>query len=407
MTSKTLRSSFLAGSTVALSILLMVTKAPLSVWLLCAALVLCVATMLASSAAREVLLTLTSVVFALCIVEYVGVLTEPKVVLDIEQGLAAPRLAVGWGPQREGVYRARELLNGRLVYDVRYTIDDRRFRKVHAGGTGPAVAFLGDSFIFGVGVDDADTLPQRFADIEGRKLPVYDLGIGAYSPAQVLASMQLGLDDDLLGRSELLVQFLAPWHAERSSCRRSWTVEAPRYERAGDGVRFAGVCRTPPLNSLKTSAFYRSFIEPRIGLVTDDDIALLVAITKETVKLAREKYHKPMIIYYKREQAFLKRLHWTDDEIIAALSAAGADVLDYSLPDEDDAKYRIVGEAHPTGAANQVHAEVLASHLRQAYPTLAATAALSRDTAKSAAADRPLLIRQRAPQEKRADSASP
>lgn len=354
------------------------------VWLSCGAFVVLVATIRARGVAQQLLLTLTSIAIAGCALEYAGVLTEPKVELDVGKDLAGPRLALGWGPEHEGVYPAREVVNGRLVYDVHYTVDGRLFRKVEAGTSGPATTFLGDSFIFGVGLDDAETLPQRFADLEDRSLPVYDLGIGAYSPAQVLAMMQLGINDDLFAKSELLVQFVAPWHAERVACRRSWTLFAPRYRKVDDGVRPNGVCVRPPLDGLlRTSAFYRSYVEPRVEAVNDDDVALLVAITQETVRLAREKYHKPMIVYYKREPSFLKRLHWTDESIMAALRSAGADVLDYSLPGENEPRYRIVGDSHPTGLANEVHAEVLAAALRRSYPQLMATGALNRQTANS------------------------
>ena len=355
---------------------LVLVKAKVIVWLMSLFCLFVFATIFTRSRLQNTLLTLASLTFVLCVLEGAGIFIDPRIRLVQQAGLEVPKLVVGWGPAAAGVYTMVKTKGGHPLYDVRYTVDEDGHRLVQAGTTGPATTFLGDSFVFGVGLNDADTLPQLFADLEGRRLPVVNLGVGGFSPAQILAMMQTGIVDDDIKRSELLVQFVAPWHAERTACTKDWVAGAPRYGIVQGKVRFTGVCGTPPFEFLKQSAFYDQFIQPRVQTIFDKDIALLVAITTETIRLARDKYHKPMIIYFKREPAFLHRLSWTDDAIIAAWRAQGADVLDYSFDKDATDSYRFPFDGHPLRVANIIHAQVLARHIEERYPDSAAAEAL-------------------------------
>ena len=100
---------------------------------------------------------------------------------------------VGWGPQRPGPFRATRSFNGRKVYDVTYTIDSNLNRQTLAGEAGKGIAVFGNSFIFGEGLEDHQTLPQQLADLQQRRSPIYNLGFGAYNPAQALAQLQTGV----------------------------------------------------------------------------------------------------------------------------------------------------------------------------------------------------------------------
>lgn len=315
----------------------------------------------------------------LCVIEIATMLSEPQLVstttnLDNSAGdLVGHRQIVGWGPTAAGRYRVKHVLNGRLVYDVVYTIDSNMLRKTEAGSEGEGVVFLGDSFIFGEGIEDNETLPQQFADLEGHKAPVYNLGFSAYSPAQALAEMRAGLYDKQLLNSRLIVEFVAPWQAERVSCKAPYVVDAPRYVQIDGQVVQHDNCVRAPASSLGYFSSYR-FVQSIIPVITDDDIAIFTAVTREVIRLAREKYKKPIVIYYLRDPAYLRWLHdWNDDKIVQSLRIVGAEVISYEFP--RGPKYRIADDGHPTGFENASCARKLFDFLRKEFPNIETTAA--------------------------------
>ena len=329
-------------------------------------------------------LTLASLAFVLCVLEGAGLYVEPKIVFDHGPGLVSPRPEVGWAPAHPGTFHDRKIVDGRLSFDVSYTIDGNLFRAIDAGKTGPAVSFLGDSFVFGTGVNDPDTLPQQFADLEGRALPVYSLGIPAYSPAQSLVTMQTGISDALLKTSELLVEFMAPWHAERTACKVDWVQTAPRYIVVDGALRRDGACSTTELNILQKSHFFKSFVMPRLNTNNDADFMRLLAVTKETIRLAHDKYRLPIILYYLNDPAPFRGTSWNDARVVKELEDAGAKVLPYNIPNQYKAPYLIPDDSHPTGLANAIHAARLATYIEQTFPDLSAARALAQRHAEAA-----------------------
>jgi hypothetical protein len=296
---------------------------------------------------------------------------EPRLVstaysLDNPRGdLFGRRPIVGWGVTAPGRYRSKHVINGRLIYDAIYTINDALLRKVDSGVSGKGTAFVGDSFIFGDGLQDGETLPQQFADLEGRKAPVYNLGFSAYSPAQALAEMRAGLYDTQLKNSRVIVEFVAPWQAERVTCKSPFVLDAPRFLKVDGNVVQKGRCPSSPLNYFSIYRYLQSFVP----VVTDNDIDIFTAVTQAVVRLAREKYKVPVVIYYLRVPKYFNRLHdWNDDKVLNSLRAVGAEILEYDIP--PDPKYRIRGDGHPTRFENALCARKLIDFLRKKYPDI-------------------------------------
>jgi hypothetical protein len=313
---------------------------------------------------QNLFLAATVLFLALLVAEATAMMFE-RHEFRTERNFAGPRLIVGWGPLHPGRFRAQRTVNGKAIYDVFYTFDDRLLRKTHSGSSGDGIAFFGDSFIFGEGIEDSQTLPQQFADLEGRRYPVYNLAYLAYNPAQALAEMQTGVFDDLLAKSGVFVEFVAPWHAGRTTCKDYFVRLAPSYVIAGDRVLFQGYCE-PRISPLTYFSTYRTFFQPRFWIITDNDVATLVQVTEETIRMAAEKYKKPIVIYYLRNPGFLRRLHWTDDQIMDEFRSAGAKVLDYAL--DDDSRYSIPNDGHPSPLANRVRANRLLTFLQHEFP---------------------------------------
>ena len=86
----------------------------------------------------------------------------------------------GWIPRPAATIRGVRARDGRVIYDATYTLDAVG-RRITPGGDGPGdtILFLGDSFTFGDGVADADTLPARFAAATAGAFQVVNLGVSA------------------------------------------------------------------------------------------------------------------------------------------------------------------------------------------------------------------------------------
>ncbi|MGH9677151.1 MAG: SGNH/GDSL hydrolase family protein, partial [Candidatus Acidiferrum sp.] len=173
---------------------------------------------------RNGLVVLASLTFGLCVIEAVAILLEPKTSITITKGWSVRRPVIGWGPEHAGRFHAeRRDPTGAVIYFADYTIDANLLRQTTSGEKGPAIVFFGDSYTFGDGVNDAETLPQAFADLLDRKERVLNLGFTGYGPQQFLRELETGLFDPLIGsRPRLFIFMTAAWHAERTACKASW-----------------------------------------------------------------------------------------------------------------------------------------------------------------------------------------
>jgi hypothetical protein len=88
---------------------------------------------------------------------------------------------------------AKRVRDGSVYYDVTYTVDDFG-RRVVPGGGGPYSSysiFVGDSFTYGDGVEDAETLPAAYARLHP-DVHVYNYGFHGAGPYDVLARLETG-----------------------------------------------------------------------------------------------------------------------------------------------------------------------------------------------------------------------
>ena len=312
---------------------------------------------------RNAAVVVTSVLLCLAAIEAFAVIEYPRPINIHTPDLWAQQAVLGWGSRHPGVFHHTEFdakTGGRLV-DVDYTIDEHLNRKVGSAPDGPAVAFFGDSFTFGLGLPDADTLPQAFADLTGRVVRVTNLGFPGYGPQQFLRALETGLHDGLLQPSRLFVFQTAAWHAERSSCIVDFVKHAPRYRVIGGRPELAGSCRWWSALSrslFAASATYRAFVAPLVERVRPSDIELYLAIIARAAELAREKYGVPTAILYIPYPDYAERAGISDDEIMRRLRDHGLIVIDGALDPSafPGQPLLIPGDGHPTAVANRARA---------------------------------------------------
>ena len=291
-----------------------------------------------------------------------------------DSGLSRRVPLVGWGPVKPGVFRVFKTgVDGRPIFDTHVTIDEHLVRKTVPSEGARPIAFFGDSWIYGDGIDDEGTLPQAFADLNGGRIPVLNLSFAGWSPAQNLMALREGLYAKLIDSPRRFILFTSPFHLERTACRGAYlTSQAPRFVRYGDGVRFAGPCvpasspLVPLMRIVRRFALYGR-IEPLLAMPRRDDVLTYIKIIEAFGAEAKASYGVgTTVLFAPFEDKYLKDTGYTEARIVDALRGAGLDVLVDHLPEiADQSLYQIPGDGHPTALANRARAEEIEAHLRE------------------------------------------
>jgi hypothetical protein len=322
---------------------------------------------------RDGFVVLASLAVGLCVVEGVATVLEPKTLLNETKGWSVARPVIGWGPEHPGRFHAerRDPKTGAVIYLADYTIDANLLRQTISSEKGPTIVFFGDSFTFGQGVNDAETLPQLFADLLDRKQRVLNLGFSGYGPQQFLRELETGLFDHLIGAQPRLFVFMTfAEHAERTACKPFWVRRAPRYALENGGVALKGACYDDlslrVREWLEDMASYRWLFEPYRQKLTHEDVELYVRILLAAVNQAKEKYGVATLIPYIPVGDYLKGTGFDDNEIVQRLRDGGATVVDVSLiEDESTGALTFKGDGHPTPSANRLRAVTLKNYVEQ------------------------------------------
>ncbi len=234
----------------------------------------------------------------------VAVLFFPRVVTDRPgQSFTVDDKLFGYAP-RPGI-RARVSLRrfGRTIVDARYTIDRHGFRATRASTdpAAPTVIFVGDSYTFGDGLGDADTLPQRYADITGQR--VINAAFSGYGANQVLRLVQSDrLDPVIVGGGPRLFAFpvidanlrrIDPQLAQHR-------VGTPHYDLIDGNLRFVGPFY-PGLAGALVKLASRSAIVSGIGdlLVaapSERGAELFGAMVQQASLTARSQFHARFLV---------------------------------------------------------------------------------------------------------------
>ena len=254
--------------------------------------------------------------------------------------------------------------DGRMIYDAIYTIGDDGFRVTPLDPTsGDKIVFYGDSFTFGEGLNNDETLPYYVAQLTGR--PVKNYGFHGYGVQQPLAILKSDLDTS--GSVNFLLT--APWHAERAACKVFYSAGSPKYEIAADGsVVQTGLCRMittlGPLGKIiNLSNLYQLYLATRSTEVTDADYDRYLAIIGDMARISRERGQKFVIGFIRADESLFKGTHFTNEKILDRLRTMADEVVDLTLAprneDLDPKYYHDASDKHPSALANQARAKIL------------------------------------------------
>jgi hypothetical protein len=228
--------------------------------------------------------------------------------------------------------------------------------------------FFGDSFTFGVGVDDRETMPYVVGTLSGYR--VYNFAYQGYGPHQMLAAIERGLVSRVVRCQPraAIYQVIAdhPW---RAAGWAPWDQHGPRFVLGKDGPVYVGPFDISPFGKppawerlLNRSRAYQRFVGPR---VRDKDITLFVAI----VAASRDRLHDlyPTASFHvilwdtrsasaviRREAEGLQRAGINPQLVSAMLPGFADDPLAYELDPSD---------SHPNATADRLIARFVVGHV--------------------------------------------
>lgn len=278
-----------------------------------------------------------------------------------------------------GVFTAQKFAaNGDVIYDTTFTIGKDGFRvtpqyeskQIHR------INFLGDSFTFGEGVADNQTMAYFTGDLANKQpgqklspLQVKNYGIHGWGVHQSLAILQSKLDH----QADVQFVLTAPWHASRVACADFYTLGSPKYKLESSGlVKRDGYCRSfawvehspKALRGLITSSKIFNLIQESLLVTNDQDkqIDLYLGILKTIQAEAKSSGEQLIIGFIKADdQWFIGS--YTNEKILAELQASGIRVLDMTLAKKNELlvrKYYLHDQdKHPTGLANFERSKLL------------------------------------------------
>jgi hypothetical protein len=146
---------------------------------------------------------------------------------------------VGYIPKANKRATERELVGDRAIYDVAYTTGPDHFRVVPdaADKSEACVLLFGDSFTFGIGVNDDETFAAQIVKRSAGRVTVKNLAVGGWGPHQFLAGLQSGrFQRAVTCRPTDAIYLMIPTHIYRSiGADNNWDTHGPRYRLGPDG----------------------------------------------------------------------------------------------------------------------------------------------------------------------------
>ncbi len=279
-----------------------------------------------------------------------------------------PALAFRQLPDRRA--RATAVKNGRAIYDVVYTTDAHGFRALppYSGPPGDTpVLILGDSFAFGAGLPDEQTLALYLRELSGAKLQPVNLAVKGYGLHQVLRQLEIGEPLKSGHRSfPWAVLSIVDDHVLRVAGRVQWLHDSPRYVVDSDDRLVArGTWEQPSafLESLIVGSRLFDVAWKAFEVDEAGEQRLFVRILREIkTKLAADYGARLVVLYYSGETWHGDLSGWRD-MMVPLLCRADVTVLDVNAllpqPAPPIDRFYMPDDGHPTALLNQTIASAL------------------------------------------------
>lgn len=266
--------------------------------------------------------------------------------------------------------------SGKTIYDVYYTIDKehRRITSADSENIRNILLCFGDSFMFGEGLQDNETLPYFLGQFTA-KHGVYNLSFIGYGPQQMLALFDRNLIPQKLENAHVvsLYGFLGEpriSHVDRaigSFHTYDWTRHFPCYEIDSSGnVHYDGdFKKTHPMRSALFSILQKSVALKRLGFnypfyLRQSDFTLVGEILKKAQQTHEKLFGNNdfYVVFYP------SKYRATNERVIKELNRLGVKYLDYTdVKQFLTPEYRIPGDEHPNTIWNRELAKLIVNDL--------------------------------------------
>ncbi|MBI2432545.1 MAG: hypothetical protein HYV26_06720 [Candidatus Hydrogenedentes bacterium] len=276
---------------------------------------------------------------------------------------------LGYWPKAGFTGRERKWRGHETVYDVGYTFDEQHRRRSPLppeAAPDQFALFFGDSFTFGQGVEDGETLPSQFAAAAPAYRP-YNYGCGGYGPQNLWVQVhrKAFAAEITETRGIAVYTFIEPQLLRATGSvrlRALWGGRLPYLEPTDQGLVFRGLYeevfpwRRRAARLIMSSQVVQYFkldwpSEARPG--DGQYVARILAESAAQLKATFEEVHLFVLLYPSPH---------TSEDLLACLAQAGLTVLDYTrLFEEAPPPVPVaLADGHPTGTAYGLVAEALA-----------------------------------------------
>jgi hypothetical protein len=338
--------------------------APLvAVLVLASAWSLCAAVLSRFESTRNCALLCSSLLFGMAIFEFcLFDLSKSEIIVTktTPKMWRQPATDVGSLPIPNTTTRFEEFLDGREIADVTYRIDGKGLREISAAEQSRPhkVVFFGDSFMFGHGVENDQTLPYYFVQEAGGTFEGFNFAGEGWGPHQMLRELESGFVRRVAGKPDLAIYEAIPDHLRRVAGRAPWE-DGPRYELCrGDDACYSGPFHSSWYVSCRRSvdkSWTWKFVEAHFSKLSEpSDIPIFLAVLKKTRSLLEENGTRFVIVLWDQNElarTMMRVLRENQFDVIALSSI---------FPGSDLTKYPITQlDRHPSPAANKAIATYL------------------------------------------------
>ena len=238
--------------------------------------------------------------------------------------------------------------SNKLVYLAAYHLNEYAWRVTpQAPKATKAAVFLGDSFTFGIGLEDVDTYPYKVGEALGGDWQVFNFGVGGWGSHQALAMLENGYLDDIAERyDELHVFFMTlDSHGERVAGEAFWDKDGPCYRLQPDGsVKYIG-------SFADVQEAESSDSTPPGNYTANEKKQLMLAIFRQMDSVLQERYGIRLVL--------IDPFGWAPS--LGTLNAEGVEIIDAYVGDAAD--YVIPGDGHPNALGTDLFAEKIVKHI--------------------------------------------
>ncbi len=321
---------------------------------------------------RTTSLVLASLLLSFAAAEaFFGVLAEPALNRNMTK-IATPSQwnvsddIVGYRPRPGAVVDMLGKFGDEVVYHKTYTVEPSGARLTPGSvAEGPTYLFIGDSYIFGEGLNDNETLPSRFAQHLGTPAHVVNLGVLGYAPNHLVRAIESGLYDQyVVGKVAAVITWSTSLQMPRVIGDGGWLGSSPRFTLDSAGkLHHTGTFTGHRLSNPMAGAWYlsRTYLAAAARAseadIEREQAELYVALLARLRDAVRERYGAPLVLVADwpdaRVQGQADERHAPIYKKIKALGLQTVAVRDIIDPMDNWRNFFIPHDGHPNATLDQ------------------------------------------------------